>query len=104
LQAEDGLDSLSDRGEVGSWCRFVSAGGAEDRPANDGNARAELAAGLALVRDDHLAACQRAGKKGERDHALGPVAETSAAARGVPSGAQARCKRQPENQREWSRE
>ena len=84
------------------WAR--SAGGAHDGRAEAGDGLGELAAGIALVADDRLAAAQARGQQRERDLALGPVGGDSAAARGVPSGAQTRCRRMPQNQREWLRE
>ena len=98
---EDGLDPLPDRCEVdtASAARSRVAVAARSRPGGDG--RSELAAGVALVADDRLAAASARGRSVSAISRSGWSAETSAAARGVPSGAQARCSRIPQNQREW---
>src|SRR5215207_9815048 len=58
--AEDGFDALPDGREVRAARGFVAAGGPQDGAAEGGDGGGELAAGVALVADDRLAAAQRA--------------------------------------------
>src|SRR5215212_5165760 len=70
---EDRFDPLPDWCEVGAAAGFVAAGGAHDGGAERGDGFGELAAGVALVADDRLAAAQAARAQRQRDLALGPV-------------------------------
>ena len=70
-------------------------------PPSSLTACCELAAGVALVADDRLAAVEGAGQQWQRHLAFGSVGGDERGARGVPSGAQSRCSLMPQNQREW---
>src|SRR5215208_90939 len=70
---EDRFDPLPDWCEVRAAPGFVAAGGAHDGGAERGDGFGELAAGVALVANDRLAAAQAAREQRQRDLALGPV-------------------------------
>src|SRR6266496_4663995 len=53
---EDRFDALADRGEVRSLAGFVAAAGSDDRGLQLAHGVGELAAGVALVAEDRLAA------------------------------------------------
>jgi hypothetical protein len=58
-------------------------------------------AGVAFVGDDEFAAVQSERQKAQSDFAFFLVGGARIAALGVPSGAASRCRRMPQNQREW---
>ena len=53
--------------------RLVLPGWSEDGGAEIGHGGRELVAGVALVAEDRLAACERARQQGQGDLPLGPV-------------------------------
>src|SRR5215210_7880866 len=68
---EDALDALADRGQVGAASGLVLAAGSQDGRAEALAGRGlEVAAGVALVGDDQLAAVQAACEEPERDIAF----------------------------------
>ena len=74
MQAQkDGLDALADRGEVQPALGFVAASRSHHVRPELGERERELAAGVALVADDRLAAPQSLRQDRERDFALGAI-------------------------------
>jgi hypothetical protein len=69
-----------------------------------GDGGGELAASVALVGDDHLAALQADRQSRSATSPSLWSAGAGIAARGVPSGAANRCRRMAQNQRECLRE
>src|SRR5215212_1458019 len=98
---EDGLDPLPDRRQVRPALRFAASRWADDRRAKAGDGVGEVAAGVAFVADDRSPPRSACGSSLSATSRSGRSAATRAAARGVPSLAQARCRRLPQNQREW---
>src|SRR5665809_44207 len=70
---EDRLDALADRGQVETVVGLVGARRAQHTRLHPLDGERELAAGVALVADDRLAASERARQELERDLALGPL-------------------------------
>jgi len=99
---DDGLDALADRGQVRPCVGLIGVRRAHKSGAQLRHRGGEGAVGVALVGDHRLTASERPRQEGERHLAFGAV--TRATARGVPSGAQARCRRHPQNQCAWLRE
>src|SRR5215218_6189886 len=94
---EDQFDPLPDRRQVRRGVWFGLPRRPDDGRAEGGDAVGELAAGVALVADDRLAPGSACGNSLSATSRSGRSAATSAAAHGVPSGAQARCSRAPQN-------
>ena len=69
----DGLDPLASGCQAKSALGLVGAGRAQHQPAHLGHRPLEVAAGVALVADDRLAAAQHPRKQLQRDLALRPV-------------------------------
>ncbi len=80
---------------------FVFAGGADDRGAELVDFGGELAAGVALVAEQRLAAVALAAlKQHERDVTLVDLWGGQLQGAGVPSGATIACNRKPQKYRE----
>src|SRR5674536_282587 len=60
---EDRLDALTDGGQVGTVAGFVLARRAHDEGAQLGRSGREVAPGVALVEEEHLAAAARAARE-----------------------------------------
>ncbi len=101
---EDRLDSLSDRREVWALLRLVAARWPRDLAADLANSGGELAAGVALVTNDRLAAGECAWQQRERDLPLGPVGGDQGGCARCPIGCAGEMQSPPQNQREWLRE
>jgi hypothetical protein len=102
---EDRFDALADGGKVRSCAGFVLAVGSEQQRAVALGDRLELSSGIPFVGRDHLTAVPPDRQQSQRDVAFLLVAAGARiAARGVPSGAASRCRRMPQNQREWLRQ
>jgi hypothetical protein len=98
---EDALDALADRREVWAVAGFVFAAWADEGGADAGDLCGELAAGVALVAQQDLAAVKAdTVEELEADFAFVTFGEASANARGVPSGEKIACKRKPQKNRE----
>jgi hypothetical protein len=101
---EDRVDALADPRQHRAAARLVLARRPEDRCADLlGDPGFEVAAGVALVADDQLAAMQPDLKQPQRDVALLLIGRGEDRRARVPSAAQSRCSRIPQNQREWLR-
>jgi hypothetical protein len=94
--AEDRLDALPDGRQMDAVVWLGAASGAHDLGSQCRDLGRELAAGVALVTDDRLSSAEGLREDRESDLALGPVGADERGARGVPSGAQTRCRRMPQ--------
>ena len=81
---EDGFDPLPDRREMDACVGFVFAGWPDDQAAQLADGLFELAAGVALVTDDRLAAVERPREHRQRDLTFGTVSRDEG---GGPGGA-----------------
>ena len=98
---EDGFDSLPDRSEMDARVGFVFAGGPDDQAAEFADGLFELAAGVAFVADDRLAAVKGPRKQRQRDLAFGTVSRDEGGSTWGAVGGAEQMQRRPQNQREW---
>ena len=102
---EDRFDALADRCEMRALPGFVFAAGSDDRGVALADAGGELAAGVALVAEQRLAALALAAlQQSEPDVTLIDLGRRELSALGVPSGEKIACRRKPQKYRECERQ
>jgi hypothetical protein len=92
---EDRLDALADRREVGAVVGLVLARGAHQFGVHALDRELELAAGVALVGDERLAAAQGDRQELERNLTLGPVGRDQRGGSGRAVGRRAEVQTHP---------